>query len=195
MESALPVYTSVPSLPFTVSFLWVIVRCVPARLKLPVRTKGELFQNQIIPQAIWFLSRAVLRAHFDVDWGSDEHNGKVCAALLSLWHCVFKSFWCFFFAILLWHSGSPQDISELAKHTVGLWEPGIWSLVGLSRSFETLRWQFLNLKLHFSKMNNSPLNGQWMSNSQILSGPSISEWRKKKFKVQHCNHTVRLICG
>lgn len=40
----------------------------------------------------------------------------------------------FFFAILLWHSGSLRDASGLAKGIVGLWEPGIWSLVGSSRA-------------------------------------------------------------
>lgn len=36
----------------------------------------------------------------------------------------------FFFVILLWHSGSQRDVS--AKCILGLWEPGMWSLVSLS---------------------------------------------------------------
>lgn len=130
MESASAVYTSKPILPFPVSSLGAIVWPVPSRLKLAVGTKGELFQNQIIQRAIWFLSRAVLKASFDVDWAGDEHNGKVCAALLSLWQCVFKTFWCFFFflpsccgilGVCGMQVGSPRALWDYGSLAYGLW--------------------------------------------------------------------------
>ena len=134
MESATAVYTSEPIPQFPVSSLGL---ARPSRLKPAVGTKGELFQNQIIQRAIWFLSRAVLKKRFDVGWPGDEHNGKVCAALLSLWHCVFKTV-AFFGGILLRHSGSLRDGTGLTKCIVGLWEPGIWLVCFVTFYFKSV---------------------------------------------------------
>lgn len=128
-------YTSMLILLFPVSSLRSIVGPVPFHLKPALGTKGELFQNQIIQRAIWFLSQAVLKGPFDVDWAGDEHNGKVCAALLSLWHCVFKTFCCYFFlampAVAFWESAGRQVGSPSA-----LWECGSLAYVSLDSLLE-----------------------------------------------------------
>lgn len=115
-------YTSVPILLFPVPSLKSIVWPVSFRLKSTVRTKGELFENQIIQWAIHILSQAVLKSPSEA---GDEHNRKVCAALLSLWRSDFKTFTCFCFAchpaVAFWDPAGHQQARQLYCGTVGAW--------------------------------------------------------------------------
>lgn len=151
-------YTSVPILLFPVPSLKSIVWPVSFHLKSTVRTKGELFENQIIQWAIHILSQAVLKSPSEA---GDEHNRKVCAALLSLWHSDFKTFTCFCFAchpaVAFWEPAGHQQARQLYCGTVGAWHMAFgW----FNRKFDMLRW--LN-------SNSCLLCVDWWTSNQIES--------------------------
>lgn len=91
----------------------------------------------------------------------DEHNRKVCAALLSLWHSDFKTFTCFWFAchpaVAFWEPAGHQQARQLYCGTVGAWHMAFgW----FNRKFDMLRW--LN-------SNSCLLCDDWWTSNQIES--------------------------
>lgn len=129
------VYTSEPILLFPVSSFEV--GCLACSLSVWSQRSGQkenYFKIRSSSGPYDFYPQAVLKSPFDVDWATEEYNGKVCAALLSLWHFVFKTLRCFAFffpffcAILLWHSGVyrtsvglPNALWDCGSLAYGLW--------------------------------------------------------------------------